>query len=183
LPKEVEKDWKRGREWATEFIREKIGVECKPVSCRESGAVLVVKLENDETKKEIMRNKYKLKGGKIFIENDLSWEERRTQGEINKWAKVQKEKGIEVKIGIGRMKVKGKWRYWTEILKEMEEEKEIGKGREDERKGEGREDMGEEKKEKKGRIRMDKDRRVGEEGKQEGREEIDGGEGMQKNLE
>jgi len=47
-------------------------VECKPVSCRESGAVVVVKLETDEIKKEIMRNKYKLKGGKIFIENDLS---------------------------------------------------------------------------------------------------------------
>jgi len=43
--------------------------------------------------------------------------------------------------------------------------------------------MGEERKERKGRIRMDKDRKVDEEGKQEGREEIDGGKGMQKNLE
>jgi len=137
----------RGREWATEFIREKIGVECKPVSCRENGAVVVVKLENDETKKEIIRNKYKLKEGKIFIENDLSWEERRTQAEINKWAKVQKEKGIEVKIGIGRAKIKGKWRYWTEILKE----KEIGEGRENERKGGGGEERIWGRREKKGR--------------------------------
>jgi len=72
-----------------------------------------------------------------------------------------------------------------EILKEMEEEKEIGEGREDKRKGGGREDMGEERKERKGRIGMNKDRKVGEEEKQEGREEIeiDGGKGMQKNLE
>jgi len=35
-----------------------------------------------------MRNKHKLKGGRVFIENDLSWEERKTQGEINKWAKA-----------------------------------------------------------------------------------------------
>jgi len=28
-------------------------------------------------KMEIMRNKYKLKGDRIFIENDVSWEEKR----------------------------------------------------------------------------------------------------------
>jgi len=99
MPKEVEKDWKKGREWASEYIREYIGVECKVVSCRESGAVVVVKLEDEDMKKEIMKNKCKLKGGRVFIENDLSWEERKTQGEINRWAKAQREKGIEVKIG------------------------------------------------------------------------------------
>lgn len=31
-----------------------------------------------------MKNKYKLKGGKIFIENDLSWEDRKIQEKINK---------------------------------------------------------------------------------------------------
>jgi len=72
IPKEAEKDWKRAREWAMELIREKIGVECKVISCRESGAVVVVKLESEEIKKEIMRNKHKLKGGRVFIENDLS---------------------------------------------------------------------------------------------------------------
>jgi len=88
-----------------------------------------------------------------------------------------------VKIGIGRVRVKGNWRYWTEILKEMEEEKVIGEAREDERKGGGREDTGEERKERKERIGMDKDRIVGKEERQNGREEMDGGKGMEKNLE
>jgi len=66
-----------------------------------------------------MRNKHKLKGGRVFIENDLSWEKRKTQGEINKWAKIQREKGIEVKIS--RVMLKGRWRNWNEILKEKEE--------------------------------------------------------------
>jgi len=175
MPKETEKDWKRGREWATEFIKENLRVECKPVSCRESGAVVVVKLETDEIKREIMRNKYILKGGKIFIENDLSWEERKTQGEINKWAKVQKEKGIDVKIGIGRVRVKGIWRYWTEILNGKEKRKMIGKGREGEGKG-GEKDMGEEKKRK---------RRIGvvEEEREDGGREREGEKGTEKNLE
>jgi len=51
-----------------------------------------------------------------------------------------------VKIGIGRVKVKGIWRYWTEILNEKEEGKMIGEGREEERKR-GEKDMGEERKE------------------------------------
>jgi len=84
MPKEAEKDWKKGREWASEYIRESIGVECKVISCRESGAVVVVKLEDENMKKEIMKNKCKLKGGRVFIENDLSWEERKIQGEINR---------------------------------------------------------------------------------------------------
>jgi len=144
MPREAEKDWKRGREWAMEFFKENIGVECKVVSCRESGAVVVVvvKLKNDETKKEVMRNKHKLKGGRIFIENDLSWEERKTQGEINRWAKIQREKGIEVKIGIGRVKLKDKWRNWNEILKEKEEREGIGENSEGEREGSGKKERG-----------------------------------------
>jgi len=33
--------------------------------------VVIIKLEIEEIKKEVMKNKYKLKGDKIFIENDL----------------------------------------------------------------------------------------------------------------
>lgn len=40
--------------------------------------MIIVRLENKEVKKE-MRNKFKLKGEKIFIENNLSWEKRKIQ--------------------------------------------------------------------------------------------------------
>lgn len=51
-----------------------------------------------------MLHKNKLKG--IFIDNDLSWEERKIQEEMNRWAKVQRGKGEEIKVGLGRIKVK-----------------------------------------------------------------------------
>jgi len=51
---------------------------------------VVVRLEDEETKKKVMRNKSRLKGENIFIENDLSWEERNVQGKINWWVKEQK---------------------------------------------------------------------------------------------
>jgi len=124
LPKEIEKDRKKIKEWAKSLIKEKIGVDCNVIGCRESGTVIVIKLENEEMKKEIMRNKYKLKGDRIFIENDVSWEERRVQERIVRWAKEQKEKGVEIKIGFGRVRIGNVWRKWAEIEKEEKEKRE-----------------------------------------------------------
>lgn len=46
--------------------------------------MIIVRLENKEVKKGMMRNKFKLKGEKIFIENNLSWEKRKIQEKINR---------------------------------------------------------------------------------------------------
>lgn len=53
---------------------------------------LSVKLESEKVKKEVMRNKFKLKGEKIFFKNDLSWEERKIQDKINRWAKTERKR-------------------------------------------------------------------------------------------
>jgi len=81
--------------------------------------VLVIKLENAEMKMEIMRNKYKLKRDRIFIENDASWEEKRVQKRIVRWARKQKEKGVEIKIGFGKIKIGNVWKKWTEKRKRI----------------------------------------------------------------
>ena len=57
----------------------------------------------------VMINKSKLRGTKIYIENDLSFEERRKQKEIKKWAFEIKTKGWNVKIGTGRVCVEEQW--------------------------------------------------------------------------
>jgi len=105
-------------DWAIELLKDKLGLEAKVAGCKESGTVVVVKLKDEEEKKEIMKNKYKLKGNNIFIENDLSWEERNVQGKINKWAKEQRGRGLDIKVGIGRVRVKGIWRGWEDIERE-----------------------------------------------------------------
>lgn len=78
------------------------------------------KIGKQREKKEIMINKSKLKGEKLFIEHDLSWGERKIQEKMNTWAKEQKGKGIEIKIGLGRIRIGGIWRVWAEIEKEEE---------------------------------------------------------------
>lgn len=49
-------------------------------------------LEGEEMKRNVMRQKYKLKGGSIFLEHDLSWKERKVQKNLNRWAKTEREK-------------------------------------------------------------------------------------------
>lgn len=104
-----------GKEWTQNFLKERLGVSCKVEYIRISGPVIVARIENKEKKNEIMTNKSKLKGTNFFIENDLSWEERKRQKSINRWAREQRGKGEEVKIGVGRVKVRGIWRKWEEM--------------------------------------------------------------------
>lgn len=111
-------DMKVNREKVEFLIKDKLQVECKIISCRKSGEVVIAKIESKEKKKEIMQNKSKLKGGKIFIENDSSWEEKKIRERINRWAKEQREKREEVNIGYGRVKIRGIWKNWLDINQE-----------------------------------------------------------------
>lgn len=52
-----------------------------------------------------MLNKNKLKGENIYIENDLTWDERKRPEKMNKWAREEKGKGREVKIGFARVRI------------------------------------------------------------------------------
>jgi hypothetical protein len=108
------------KEKVQEFLKEDLEIECKIESCRMSGKVIIAKLGDEEIKREVMRRKYKLKGGTIFIENDLSWEERKIQERLNRWAKDYKARGKQVKIGLGKMKINGLWKNWVDIEREME---------------------------------------------------------------
>ncbi|XP_025995913.2 uncharacterized protein LOC113005092 [Solenopsis invicta] len=112
--------------WTENFIGKKLDVNCKVVMCRLSGSVVIAKIDGEEKKKEIMIKKSKLKGGKIFIENDLTWEERRVQEKIHKWCREQREKGFEIKIGTGRVKIGDSWKRWEEIEENTRKEGDKG---------------------------------------------------------
>lgn len=89
--------------------------------------MIVARVENEEKKNEIMRNKSKLRVDRIYIEKDLSWEKRKIQEKIRNWAREQKRKRKEIKIGIGRIKIGGKWRNWIDIEREEKRKAEEGK--------------------------------------------------------
>jgi len=103
------------KENVEEFLKDRLGLEIKVKGCKVDGKVIVVSLNSSEDKKEIMKGKSKLKGGNIFIDNDLTWEERKTQERINKWVKEQRGKGKEVRSGLARVRIEGRWRRWRRL--------------------------------------------------------------------
>ncbi|KYN29353.1 hypothetical protein ALC57_01207, partial [Trachymyrmex cornetzi] len=86
-------------------------------------------------KRDIMGNKYKFKGEQVYVENDLSWEERKIQEQINRWAKERRGKGEDIEIARGKVRIEGKWIYWEELerimAREREDKKSQGGGREE----------------------------------------------------
>jgi len=109
------------KEKVDEFLKDRLGLEIKVKGCKVNGKVIVVNLNSSEDKKEIMKGKSKLKSGNIFIDNDLTWEERKTQERINKRVKEQRGKGKEVRSGLARVRIEGKWRRWEEIEEKLGE--------------------------------------------------------------
>lgn len=127
ISRQMKEDGKKNwREWVGEFLQSKLGLECKIVDCQIRGRVIVASLENNDIKKEVMLNKSKLKGERrtdIYRKQFNMGREANTRT-IAKWAKEQREKGKEVKIGRGKVKIQDKWMYWEELEKEIEREEE-----------------------------------------------------------
>jgi len=113
MPEVIAGERKKRQEWLKELLNNKLGVLCEVGEVRKSGPVIVAKIVGEEGKKEIMKNKYKLKGKNLFIENDLSFENRKVQEKLSRWARGKKSEGIEVKVGRGRGGI-----AWEEIERE-----------------------------------------------------------------
>lgn len=96
------------------FLKDRLNVD---VDIRQSdvkvrGRVTIIRLKSGEDKERIMQNKNKLAGSKIFIEHYRSFEERKRQEEIAIWAKEQKERGHQVRIGFGKISYNNEWFRW-----------------------------------------------------------------------
>lgn len=90
----------------------------------------MVKLGNEEQKREVMQNKKKLKGRKEKIIEDWTWKERKMRWRLEEIARNEERKGGKVGIGYGKIKIGEQWWKWDE------EEEVLKDGRENIRKGE-----------------------------------------------
>ncbi|KAK9738357.1 hypothetical protein QE152_g9991 [Popillia japonica] len=76
-----------------------------------------VELKNYSDKREILKNKKKLrrvKEGKIYINEDLTYDDRRIQKEIRKIVKQEREKGKIVKERLHKLIINNEVWYWNE---------------------------------------------------------------------
>lgn len=113
------KQWKGDLRWGVEQVLKEIGAvvrlqEVRKVkSAREEGGdVVVIKLGNEEERKEVLRKKRGLIGRRIWIEEDLSWEERRVRWRLREIAKEEEEKGRKAWVTQERIRIDGEWWWW-----------------------------------------------------------------------
>lgn len=107
------------RESFKSFLKERLNIEVDVANVHYKAntpqwKTVLVELTNWKQKSEIMQNKRKLKGSKIYIEHDLTLEERRIQKEIRRIGKCEKEKGKKVKISYKKIVVEGINYEWSE---------------------------------------------------------------------
>ncbi|KAI4480731.1 hypothetical protein M0802_014123 [Mischocyttarus mexicanus] len=112
---------KSARETA-EIVLGKIGAGVKVVEVREIGrrrkqgeeTMLEVKLESVEGKREVMRKKGMLQGGREFIGDDWTWRERKMQWRLREIGSEEARRGKRVRVGYGKVFINGVVWFWDE---------------------------------------------------------------------
>lgn len=111
-------DMKELKKWVYDFLKDRLEVEAEVSYAKMNGNVVVARLGSPEVKGMVMKNKMKLKGCDIFIENDLCYEDRKTQQQIASWVRDKKQAGLDIRMGQGAVKINGVWKKWQDIERE-----------------------------------------------------------------
>lgn len=101
------------------FLRNELEVEVNVKEAYEVGRdrkCVIVKMENWEDKKTVLRNKRKLGQQKIFIDNDLTAKERDIQRELVGIMKEERDKGIVSKVGYQKIMIRDQWISYADVV-------------------------------------------------------------------
>lgn len=104
------------KELTKKFFQRSLQIDIAPKKVSKIGEkTCVIEMNNEQEKKMIMENKYKLRmlrDERIFINDDLTRAEKEMRKEIRVRAQEEKSKGKEVKIGYRKITVDGQeWRW------------------------------------------------------------------------
>lgn len=111
---------------ATEkFMEQQLNINVRVNTANKIGdKTCLIKLETEQDKEEIMKNKSKLRNlttDKVYINNDLTKKEKEKQKYINERAKQEISAGKTVKIGFNKIIINGtEWR-WNKDKEKLEE--------------------------------------------------------------
>lgn len=101
-----------------DFIGKELKVEATvkeayKIKSEQGKFIVVAKLESLYKKTEVMKNKNKLKGRNIFIESDMTKEERKIQYEIRNIARGEIKKGNKTKVSYQKIYINDKVYKWA----------------------------------------------------------------------
>lgn len=115
----IQEDMRNGIE---NFIQQKVGVDIKVKKAYRIGEkTCKVELEKEEEKRQVMKNKNKLKNcqERIYINNELTKGEIEIQKEIKQIAEQERNKGKNTKIGFQKLKVEDQVWIWDKRERKM----------------------------------------------------------------
>lgn len=105
------------------FIKTNLDVEVKIQKARKlANGMYWIQMGNTDDKYMVMKNKSKLRGQKIYINEDMSKEQREIQKKIEIHAKEERKDGKKVKIGYKKLIINGEKWNWNPIKNELEKE-------------------------------------------------------------
>lgn len=110
------------------FLRETVEVDvnvidAKSIKLRKGDNLVIAKLSCFDDKLTVMRNKKKLTGSEIYVNNDYTKKERDIQNQILKQANAEKDKNNIVKIGYRKLTVNNVTKRWKEGIGLVDENK------------------------------------------------------------
>jgi hypothetical protein len=103
------------KEWLEREIGVKVNV--KEAFKINKDKMMLVKIESWNQKKNIILNKNKLKerkGERMYIDDDLTNEEKKTQKKLREVTREVRNRGKRVKIGYRKIQINGERFVWTE---------------------------------------------------------------------
>lgn len=74
----------------------------------------VVSLQEWEQKVRLVKERRKLKGKGIRIDDDLTWKERKMRWKLEEIGRRERGEGKRIWIGYGKIQIEGKWWMWEE---------------------------------------------------------------------
>lgn len=110
------------------LIEEKLQIPAKTLDAFKinkpgKGGIILVKMESWDKKQEMMKRAKKLKGTEIYLDHDLTIEDRKIQYEIRSIAKEENKKGNKTKIEYKKLVIEGVLYKWSEKEKGLVSEK------------------------------------------------------------
>ncbi|KAK9707951.1 hypothetical protein QE152_g27532 [Popillia japonica] len=115
-----------------EFIEEKMGIkveikEVERIGINNSRMIIKAKMNNMDNKRLVMKNKNKLKGTKYFIDPKFTNEEEKIQKKLREEARVERDKGKQVKVEYQKIRINSEWYKWDVQNQELTKSETNGK--------------------------------------------------------
>lgn len=111
------------KSYIEKFMEQKLGVLLQLRETHRLGEkTCLITMKNENDKEQVMRNKHKLRHYKeaaVFIDNDMTKQEREIQGHMRRFEREERNRGKHVRRGYNKVNIEGEDWKWDRRRQEM----------------------------------------------------------------